>query len=66
MLNAMDPTPSKRDEGPSAPASPGKNSTQGKKSTHQIEKFKNKKGSFLDQYVLDSSENLSKLFEEHL
>ena len=30
----------------------------GNKSAHQIEKFKNKKGPFLDQYVRDSSENL--------
>jgi hypothetical protein len=44
----------------------GKSLLTGNKSAHQIEKFKNKKGSFLDQYVLDSSENLRKLVEEHL
>ena len=46
--------------------SEGTSRLRGNKSTHQIEKFRNKKGSFLDQYVVDSSENLSKLFEEHL
>ena len=36
----------------------GKSLLRGNKSTHQIEKVRNKKGSFLDQYVLDSSNNL--------
>ena len=47
-------------EGPlgTAGPGPGKSRLSGKKSTYQIEKFRNKKGSFLDQYVRDSSENL--------
>ena len=40
----------------------GKSRLRGNKSTHQIEKFRNKKGSFLDQYVLDSSNNLREAF----
>ena len=44
----------------------GKIRLRGNNSTHQIEKFRNKKGSFLDQYVRDSSENLREMFEEHL
>ena len=45
---------------------PGKSLLTGNKSAHQIEKFRNKKESFLDQYVLDSSQNLRASLRWHL
>ena len=47
-------------------ASPGNKSSQAElvepEGHHRVEKFRNKKGSFLDQYVVDSSENLRAAF----